>query len=195
MGTRLYVGNLSFQTRESELQALFQTVGRVASCTVVMDKFTGQSRGFAFVDMSTDEEAARAVAELHGREFEGRALTVNEARPREERPPRRDFGGGGQGFNRRDGGGSRDTGPRDGPQPTSYGSAYGVGGGYGGGHGGGHGGRGGGRRDFGGGRGGGGGFNRRDGGHGFGGRGGGRGGGGGFGGGRGGGRRDFGRGR
>lgn len=95
MGTRLYVGNLSFNTTEGELQRLFEQSGKVVSCNIIMDKFTNKSRGFAFVEMGTQDEANKAVATLNGKEVDGRALTVNEARPREERP-RGDFGGGGR---------------------------------------------------------------------------------------------------
>lgn len=93
MATRLYVGNLSFSSTEGDLQRLFEQAGKVMSCNVVMDKFTNKSRGFAFVEMATQEEANKAIAELNGKDFDGRALKVNEARPREERP-RGDFGGG-----------------------------------------------------------------------------------------------------
>lgn len=91
MGTRLYVGNLSFNTMEDDVRALFAKCGTVANCDLIADKFTGKSRGFAFVEMGAQEEADKAVAELNGKEFDGRVLTVNEAKPREERP-RRDFG-------------------------------------------------------------------------------------------------------
>lgn len=94
MATKLYVGNLSFNTSEDGLRRLFETCGSVGSCNVIMDKFTGKSRGFAFIEMSSSDEAQKAIAELHGKNFEGRALTVNEARPREERGG----GGGGGGF-------------------------------------------------------------------------------------------------
>ncbi|MBU1694116.1 MAG: RNA-binding protein [Verrucomicrobia bacterium] len=94
MGTRLYVGNLSFNTTEGELQRLFEQAGKVTSCNIIMDKFTNKSRGFAFVEMATQDEANKAIATLNGKDVDGRALTVNEARPREERP-RGDFGGGG----------------------------------------------------------------------------------------------------
>lgn len=93
MGTRLYVGNLSFNTTEGELQRLFETAGRVVNCSIIMDKFTNKSRGFGFVEMSSQEDADRAITALNGKEVDGRKLTVNEARPREERP-RGDFGGG-----------------------------------------------------------------------------------------------------
>ena len=99
MGTRLYVGNLSFGTTESDLHDLFAQIGSVKSCSLITDKFTGKSRGFAFVEMGTDEEARKAIAEVGGKDVGGRPLTVNEAKPREERP-RRDFGGDGGGRNR-----------------------------------------------------------------------------------------------
>lgn len=132
MGNKLYVGNLSFNTTEIAIQDLFSQCGSVSEVMLMQDKFTGRSRGFAFVTMGTDEEAQAAVNQLHGKEFDGRSLTVNEARPREDRPagggggggfggPRRDFRGGGGGRDDRRGGG---------------------GGGYGGGGGGG-------RRDYG----------------------------------------------
>jgi hypothetical protein len=94
MGTKLYVGNLSFSTMESDLQTLFRQAGNVVSCSLITDKFTGKSRGFAFVEMGSEAEAQKAIAELNGKDVDGRPLTVNEAKPREERP-RRDFGGGG----------------------------------------------------------------------------------------------------
>jgi RNA recognition motif-containing protein len=85
---RLFVGNLSFNTIENDLQDYFSKAGVVTSVSLMMDKFTGKSRGFAFVEFSTPEEAVKAVEMFHGKEFQGRALTVNIARPREERPPR-----------------------------------------------------------------------------------------------------------
>ena len=94
MATKIFVGNLSFNTSEGEILDLFKQTGNVTSCELIMDKFTNKSRGFAFVQMSTQEEATKAIAELNGKELDGRALTVNEARPREERP-RGNFGGGG----------------------------------------------------------------------------------------------------
>lgn len=97
MGTNLYVGNLSFNTTEEELRGLFESAGAVSRCSLMVDKFTGKSRGFAFVDMASQEDADKAIAQFNGKDFMGRALTVNEARPREERPPRRDFGGGDRG--------------------------------------------------------------------------------------------------
>lgn len=85
---RLFVGNISYRTLESELQDLFSQAGVVTSCSLMLDKFTGKSRGFAFVEFATPEEAAKAVEMFHGKELQGRALTVNIARPREDRPPR-----------------------------------------------------------------------------------------------------------
>jgi cold-inducible RNA-binding protein len=104
MATKLYVGNLPFNTTENELQELFSQAGPVQEVMLMQDKFTGKSRGFAFVTMGSDADAQKAVAEINGKTLEGRALTVNEARPREPRPP----GGGGGGYGgdrRRDGGG------------------------------------------------------------------------------------------
>lgn len=95
MGTKIYVGNLSFDTTEGDLKDLFATCGTVVSCNLIMDKFTNKSRGFAFVEMGSQEETNKAIAELNNKDCDGRALKVNEARPREER------GGGGG----RDGGG------------------------------------------------------------------------------------------
>jgi len=100
MATKLYVGNLSFGTTEGDLQRLFEQAGKVVSCAIIMDKFTNKSRGFGFVEMSSQEEATKAIADFNGKEHDGRALVVNEARPREERP-RGDFGGGGGGGDRR----------------------------------------------------------------------------------------------
>jgi cold-inducible RNA-binding protein len=100
MGTRLFIGNLPFSTTEGELLDLFKTAGNVTSCELVMDKFSGRSRGFAFVQMGSDEEAQNAITQFNGKDMDGRAIVVNEARPREERP-RGDFGGGGRGGERR----------------------------------------------------------------------------------------------
>ena len=94
MATKLFVGNLSFNTTEGDILDLFKQAGNVSSCELIMDKFTGKSRGFAFVQMGTQEEATKAITDFNGKELDGRALTVNEAKPREERP-RGDFGGGG----------------------------------------------------------------------------------------------------
>lgn len=111
MGNRLYVGNLPFDTTETDLQDLFAQAGPVNEVALMQDKFTGKSRGFAFVTMATDGDAANAITQLNGKQVGGRALTVNEARPREERPA----GGGGGGY-RGGGGGGRggDRGDRGG---------------------------------------------------------------------------------
>ena len=85
---RLFVGNLSYQTMENDLQEYFSQAGVVTSVNVMLDKVTGKSRGFAFVEFATPEEANKAVEQFHNQEFQGRALTVNVARPREDRPPR-----------------------------------------------------------------------------------------------------------
>jgi cold-inducible RNA-binding protein len=104
MGTKLYVGNLPFNTTENELQELFSQAGAVQEVMLMQDKFTGKSRGFAFVTMGSEEEAQNAISKLNGQSIEGRSLTVNEARPREQRPS----GGGGRGYGgRREGGGQR----------------------------------------------------------------------------------------
>lgn len=91
--TRLFVGNLSYQTVDRDLQDHFSQAGAVTSVNVMFDKFTGKSRGFAFVEMATPEEANRAVEMFHSKDLQGRPLTVNIARPREERPPRAADGG------------------------------------------------------------------------------------------------------
>src|SRR5947209_18228186 len=93
MGTKLYVGNLSFNTTETDLQDMFAGVGPVQEVTLMQDKFTGKSRGFAFVTMTSEADAAKAITEFNGKTAEGRPLTVNEARPRDPRPP----GGGARG--------------------------------------------------------------------------------------------------
>ena len=126
MGKRLYVGNLSYQTDSSSLEQLFASFGQVQSAEVIADRETGRSKGFGFVEMANDDEATAAINALNGQEHEGRALTVNEARPREERSG---GGGGGGGRGGYGGGGGR--------------GGYGGGGGGGGGRGG-FGGRGGG---------------------------------------------------
>jgi cold-inducible RNA-binding protein len=108
---KLYVGNLSFQTTEGALEELFAQFGTVTEAMLVMDKMTQRPRGFGFVTMGTAEEAQKAIDALNGKNVDGRNLIVNEARPREERPPRRDFGGGGGGPRRHQhgkGGGYRD---------------------------------------------------------------------------------------
>jgi RNA recognition motif-containing protein len=100
MSKKLYVGNLAFQTTSQNLQELFSQAGTVESASVIEDRDTGQSKGFAFVEMSTDEEAAAAIEQFNGKEVAGRMLKVNEARPRENRG-----GGGGRGFGGNRGGG------------------------------------------------------------------------------------------
>ena len=133
MGNKLYVGNLAYSVRDDSLQQAFAEFGTVTSAKVMMDRDTGRSKGFGFVEMGSDAEAQAAINGMNGQPLEGRAIVVNEARPREERPG--GFGGGGG----RSGGGG------------GYGGG-GGGGGYGGGGGGyGGGGSGGGRRDSGGG--------------------------------------------
>lgn len=98
MGRRLYVGNLPYKATDEELTALFGTVGTVASARVMRDTATGRARGFAFVEMATDEEAQKAISEFNQRPMDGRALVVNEARPRAEGGGRSFGGGGGGGF-------------------------------------------------------------------------------------------------
>ena len=103
MATKLYVGNLSFNATAPDLEALFGQAGTVASVNIVTDKFSGQSRGFGFVEMASSEEAQRAIQALNGTDLDGRNLTVNEARPQEKRSG---FGGD-RGGERRGGGGGR----------------------------------------------------------------------------------------
>ena len=155
MGNKLYVGNLAYSVRDESLQEAFGQFGTVTSAKVMMDRDTGRSKGFGFVEMASDAEAQSAINGMNGQALDGRAIVVNEARPREERPG--GFGGGGGG---RSGGGGFGGG----------GGGRSGGGGFGGGGGGG-------------GYGGGGGGGGRSGGGGYGGGGGGRSGGGGFGGG------------
>jgi RNA recognition motif-containing protein len=122
MSTKLFVGNLSFNTTENDIQAAFAAHGTVVEANLMMDRMTGRSRGFAFVTMSTPEEAQKAIEAMNGAQLDNRALTVNIARPKEERPrgdrpgggdrgPRREFGGGG-GYGG-GGGGGRERGGRD----------------------------------------------------------------------------------
>ena len=156
MGKKLFVGNLNFKTNDDDLRQLFSQAGTVDSATVMMDRATGRSRGFGFVEMSTDEEAEKAVQQFNGNDFQGRALNVNEAR---ERTPGgggggRGYGGGGGGYG--GGGGGRGYGGGGGGGYAGGGGGGGRGG-YGGGDFGGGGGDfgGGGGGDFGGGFGGG----------------------------------------
>ncbi len=111
MSNKLFVGNLSFNTTENDLQEAFGAYGTVSEANLMMDRMSGRSRGFAFVTMSTPDEAQKAIQAMHGAQLDGRALTVNIARPKEERPrsdrgPRREYGGGGGGGGY-GGGGSR----------------------------------------------------------------------------------------
>ena len=94
MATKLYVGNLSFEITEGELRQMFAAYGDVASCNLIMDRMTDRPRGFAFVEMSNADDANKAIAGLNGTDAGGRALVVNEARPREDRPRGGGFGGG-----------------------------------------------------------------------------------------------------
>ena len=133
---KLYVGNLPFRSTEDELRDLFGQHGEVSSASIVMDRETGRSRGFGFVEMNEDSDAESAINALNGYSLGGRALVVNEARPREERPR-----GGGGGY-RGGGGGGGYGGGRGGGGGGGYGGGRGGGGGgYGGGGGGGRGGR------------------------------------------------------
>ena len=103
MATKLYVGGLPYSTQEAALKELFAQAGSVVSAVIIMDKMSGRSKGFGFVEMATAEEAQNAVSMFNDQEFEGRKLTVNEARPMEARPPRQGgndrggYGGGGGG--------------------------------------------------------------------------------------------------
>lgn len=135
MGKKLYVGNLAYSVRDNDLEQAFGEFGSIVSAKVMMERDTGRSKGFGFVEMGSDAEALAAIEAMNGHSLQGRALTVNEARPMEARPPRTGGGGGG-----------------------GYGG--GGGGGYGGGGGGGYGGGGGGGRSGGGGGYGGGGGGR-----------------------------------
>jgi len=141
MGNKLYVGNLSFNTTETDLQDYFAQAGPVTEVLLVQDKFTGKSRGFAFVTMGSDADAQTAITQFHGKPFDGRTLTVNEARPREDRPGGGGGGGGGGGYRGGGGGG----GGRGGYGGGGGGGGRGGGGGYRGGGGGGGGYGGGGR--------------------------------------------------
>ena len=116
MGTKLYVGNLSFRTTSDELKDLFSQAGEVESASVIEDRETGRSRGFGFVEMANKEDGERAIAELNGKEINGRELKVNEAKPQESR------GGGGRGGY--GGGGGRDRG-RGGYDGGGGGGGYG----------------------------------------------------------------------
>jgi RNA recognition motif-containing protein len=95
MAKRIYVGNLSFQTTETDIRNLFGTIGRLESVQIITDRETGRSKGFGFVQMSDDAAAEKAIAQLNGKELGGRSLTVNEARPKEQRAFGARSGGGG----------------------------------------------------------------------------------------------------
>ncbi|MEF7616809.1 RNA-binding protein [Aquincola sp. MAHUQ-54] len=156
MGNKLYVGNLAYSVRDESLQDAFGQFGTVTSAKVMMDRETGRSKGFGFVEMGSDAEAQSAINGMNGQALEGRAIVVNEARPREERPGGfRSGGGGGGGYGGGGGGGGGGGyGGGGGGGRSPYGSGGGRGG-YGGGGGGGYGGGGGGRGGYsGGGRGG-----------------------------------------
>ena len=149
MGNKLYVGNLAYSIRDEDLQQAFAQFGTVTSAKVMMDRDTGRSKGFGFVEMATDAEAQAGINGMNGQALEGRAVVVNEARPREERPG--GFGGGG-----RTGGGGGGYGGGGGGGRSGGGGGGSGGGGGGGGYGGGGGGRsgGGGSGGYGGGGGG-----------------------------------------
>ncbi|HEY3900081.1 MAG TPA: RNA-binding protein [Chthoniobacter sp.] len=118
MSNKLYVGNLSFDTTEIDLQDAFAQAGTVSEVALMQDKFTGRSRGFAFVTMSSADEAQKAISLFHGKNLQGRALTVNEARPREDRPA--GGGGGGRRSFGDDRGGHGDRGNRSGGYQKRY---------------------------------------------------------------------------
>ena len=104
MSTKLYVGGLPYETSEDELKDFFAQAGSVASVSIITDRVSGRSKGFGFVEMSSDEEAKKAIEMLNGKEIDGRNVTVNEAKPMESRPRRNGFDRGDRGFgrNRRD---------------------------------------------------------------------------------------------
>jgi RNA recognition motif-containing protein len=110
MGNKLYVGNLPFSVTEDSLQQLFSQAGKVESATIITDRDTGRSKGFGFVEMSSEQEATDAITKFNGSDFEGRSITVNEARPKVPR----EGGGGGRGGFGGGGGGGRDRGGRGG---------------------------------------------------------------------------------
>jgi hypothetical protein len=159
MGNKLYVGNLSYNIRDDDLQQAFAQYGTVSSAKVMMDRDTGRSKGFGFVEMGSDPEAQAAINGMNGQALDGRAIVVNEARPREERPGgfRGGYGGGGSGGGAGGGGYGGGGGGRSGGGGGYGGGGSGGGGGYGGGGGsrsgggGGYGGGGGGRSGGGGG--------------------------------------------
>ncbi|WP_432729050.1 RNA recognition motif domain-containing protein [Variovorax sp. W6] len=132
MGKKLYVGNLAYSVRDNDLEQAFGEFGAIVSAKVMMERDTGRSKGFGFVEMGTDAEALAAIEAMNGQPLQGRALTVNEARPMEARPPRSGgggYGGGGGGY----GGGGRSGGGGYGGDRSGGGGYGGGGGGYGGG--------------------------------------------------------------
>jgi hypothetical protein len=134
MGKKLYVGNLAYSVRDNDLEQAFGEFGSIVSAKVMMERDTGRSKGFGFVEMGTDAEALAAVEAMNGHSLQGRALTVNEARPMEARPPRTGGGGYGGGGGGGYGGGGRSGGGGYGGGDRSGGGGYGGGGGgYGGG--------------------------------------------------------------
>lgn len=148
MGNKLYVGNLPYAVRDNDLEQAFTQFGTVSSAKVMMERDTGRSKGFGFVEMGSDAEANAAIQGMNGQPLGGRSLVVNEARPMEPRPPRSNFGGGYNGGGRREGGGYGGGYNRDydaggyggGRQDGGFRSPYGSGprgrgnGGYGGGN-------------------------------------------------------------
>ncbi|MBB4223222.1 RNA recognition motif domain-containing protein [Variovorax guangxiensis] len=143
MGKKLYVGNLAYSIRDNDLEQAFGEFGSIVSAKVMMERDTGRSKGFGFVEMGTDAEALAAIEAMNGQPLQGRALTVNEARPMEARPPRSGGGGYGGGGGGGYGGGGRSGGGGYGGDRGGYGGDRSGGGGYGGGGGGYGGGRGG----------------------------------------------------
>jgi RNA recognition motif-containing protein len=162
VGNKLYVGNLAYSVRDDSLQQAFSQFGTVTSAKVMMDRETGRSKGFGFVEMGSDAEAQAAINGMNGQPLEGRAVVVNEARPREDRPggygggggSRGGYGGGGGGYGGGGGGGGYGGGGGGGGGRSPYGgggggrSPYGGGGGGRGGYGGGGGNRGGGQGGY-----------------------------------------------
>ena len=116
MEAKLYVGNLPYNTVDADLQALFSQAGTVKSAQVIKDRQSGRSKGFGFVEMSSSEEAQSAITMFHGKDYSGRPLTVNIARPREDHPG----GGGGGGYRNSSGGGQRRSGGGDRDRRNSY---------------------------------------------------------------------------
>ena len=129
MGNKLYVGNLPYSVRDNDLEQAFGAFGSVSSAKVMMERDTGRSKGFGFVEMGSDAEAQAAINGMNGQSLGGRAIVVNEARPMEPRPPRSGGGFGGGGF----GGGGRSGGFGGGRSEGGYGGGGGREGGYGGG--------------------------------------------------------------